>query len=173
MKKLNSNIYLIGMMGSGKSTIGRMLADKLNKKFIDTDDKIEEFTGLKITEIFEAFGEKRFREMEESYFIEKSQLNDLVISTGGGIIISPKNRKVLKSSINTIYLKAQPKILVERVSKKKDKRPLLMDEISIFNKLTNIYNERNKLYEQSANYIIETDMLTKIEKFNKVLSCLH
>ena len=173
MKKLNSNIYLIGMMGSGKSTIGRMLAEKLNKNFIDTDDKIEEFTGLKIPEIFEAFGEKRFREMEESYFIEKSQLNDLVISTGGGIVISLNNRKVLKSSINTIYLKAQPEILAERVSKKKDKRPLLKDEISITNKLTNIYNERNKLYEQSANYIIETDTLTKIEKFNKVLSCLH
>ena len=70
---MNSNIYLIGMMGAGKSTIGRLLSKKLKKKFIDTDDKIEKFTQLTISEIFEEFGENRFRKMEESYFVEKSQ----------------------------------------------------------------------------------------------------
>ena len=106
-------------MGSGKSTIGKMLADLLKLNFIDIDKKIENFMGLSIAQIFEEFGEQRFREMEESYFIEKSQLPNLIISTGGGIILSHKNRKILKSASKSIYLKASPKTLVERVKKKK------------------------------------------------------
>lgn len=172
MKNLNSNIYLIGMMGSGKSTIGKLLAEELDMEFIDTDYKIEEFMGLSIADIFDNFGENRFREMEEAYFIEKSQLSKLIISTGGGIVLSEKNREILKSSKNTIYLKAQPNLLAKRVLKKRDKRPLLKREESILNKLISIYKERNQFYESSANHIIETDNLSKIEKFNEVLACL-
>ena len=92
------------MMGSGKSTIGKMLTEKINSEFIDTDQKIEEFMNMSITEIFNSFGESKFREMEESYFAEKSQTNGLIFSTGGGIILSPKNRDILKKSKFTIYL---------------------------------------------------------------------
>ena len=171
---MHSNIYLIGMMGSGKSTIGKMLSEVLKIDFIDTDKKIENFMGLSITQIFEEFGEERFREMEESYFIEKSQLQNLIISTGGGIILSKKNREILKSSSKTIYLKASPKILVKRVKKKNYKRPLLKNNCnSILQTLNNLYEKRNKLYKESAQFIIETDHLSKTEKFNEVLECIR
>ena len=171
---MHSNIYLIGMMGSGKSTIGKMLSEVLKIDYIDTDEKIETFMGLSITQIFEEFGEDRFREMEESYFIEKSQLQNLIISTGGGIILSEKNREILKSSSKTIYLKASPKILTKRVEKKKYKRPLLQNNSSsILKTLNNLFEKRNKLYEDSAQFIIETDLLSKTEKFNEVLACIH
>lgn len=169
---MKSNIYLIGMMGSGKSTIGKMLTEKINAEFIDTDQKIEEFMNMSITEIFNSFGESKFREMEESYFAEKSQTNGLIFSTGGGIILSQKNRDILKKSKFTIYLKAQPKILAKRVQKKQFKRPLLNTNIPIIDKLTEIYMERNHFYEQSSNFVIETDNLSKEEKFNEVIACL-
>ncbi|MAJ45262.1 MAG: shikimate kinase I [Candidatus Marinimicrobia bacterium] len=170
---MNSNIYLIGMMASGKSTIGKMLADLLKLEFIDTDKKIENFMRLPISKIFEEFGEDRFRAMEESYFTEKSQLSNLIISTGGGIILSHKNRKILQSASKSIYLKASPKILSKRVEKKIYKRPLLLNQNhSILSTLNTLFEKRNNLYENSAQFTIKTDSLSKTETFNEVLSCI-
>ena len=172
MRDINANVYLIGMMGSGKSTVGRLLSEKLNREFIDTDDKIEEFMDYAISEIFESMGEQRFRKMEESYFLEKSQQSGLIISTGGGIVISPKNRSVLTNSTYSIYLKAHPEFLINRL-KKRNKRPLLSGNQPILQKLEDIYKSRANFYEQCSNHIIDIEPLSKIDKLNKILECLN
>ena len=92
----NSNLFLIGMMGSWKSTVGLKLAETLDMEFVDTDDAIEEMTEMKVTKIFKEFGEDRFREMETAFFIEKAKQTGQVFSTGGGIVLGSKNRRVLK-----------------------------------------------------------------------------
>ena len=92
----DKNLFLIGMMGSWKSTVGRKLAEALDMEFIDTDDAIEEMTEMKITDIFIEFGEKRFREMESAFFIEKAKQSRQIFSTGGGIVLVKKNRKILR-----------------------------------------------------------------------------
>ena len=158
-------------MGSGKSTIGRLLCNELNRTFIDTDDKIEEFTGYTIKEIFESMGECRFREMEESYFIEKSHQSKLIISTGGGIILSKKNREILQNAPNVFYLKAEPSFLINRL-KKRQKRPLLSGDEPLLPKVKKIYNSRHQLYEKCANFIIDLETLSKSEKVIEILKCL-
>ena len=85
-----NNLFLIGMMGSWKSTVGQKLAEAIDMEFIDTDDAIEEMTEMKITNIFNEYGEKRFREMESAFFIEKAKQEGQIFSTGGGIVLNKK-----------------------------------------------------------------------------------
>ena len=98
------NLFLIGMMGSWKSTVGHQLADNMGMEFVDTDDAIEEVTDMKISDIFREFGEDRFREMETAFFIEKAKQTGQVFSTGGGIVLGPENRKILKQYGTTFFL---------------------------------------------------------------------
>ena len=91
------NLFLIGMMGSWKSTVGRKLADVMKMEFIDTDDAIEEITEMRISDIFHEFGEEKFREMETAFFKEKSKQPGQVFSTGGGIVLDVINREILKN----------------------------------------------------------------------------
>ena len=86
------NLFLIGMMGSWKSTVGRKLAQSMDMEFIDTDDAIEEIMEMKISDIFSEFGEDRFREMETAFFIEKAKQTGQVFSTGGGIVLGPESQ---------------------------------------------------------------------------------
>ena len=111
------------MMGSWKSTVGRQLSKSLNMEFIDTDDCIEEMMDMKVNEIFNEFGEDRFREMESAFFIEKAKQAGYVFSTGGGIILNCDNRNVLKNGV-TILLDANSKTLADRIHNT-NKRPLL------------------------------------------------
>ena len=92
-----NNLFLIGMMGSWKSTVGQELAETLEMEFIDTDDVIEEMTDMKVVDIFKEFGQKRFREMESAFFIEKAKVPGQIFSTGGGIVLEKKNRKAVVS----------------------------------------------------------------------------
>ena len=100
------NLFIIGMMGSWKSTVGRKLADNMGMEFVDTDDAIEEVTEMKISDIFSEFGEDRFREMETAFFIEKAKQTGQVFSTGGGIVLESENRKVLKKNGTLFFLNA-------------------------------------------------------------------
>ena len=101
-----NNLFLIGMMGSWKSTVGRDLANTMSMEFVDTDDAIEKIMSMKINEIFNEFGEHRFREMESSYFIEKSKNKGYLFSTCGGILLNNNNRNVLSNTGITILLEA-------------------------------------------------------------------
>ena len=145
VKKYPLKICIIGMPGSGKSTIGRILSEKLNYEFFDTDEEIETLTGSKIKDIFKKQGELRFREIETGVLKKLINFNRVVISTGGGIILN--NQKLLKKSLN-IYLVCDLNVLIERASRNK-KRPLLLEDIE--NNMKNLFNHRKDLYNKISN----------------------
>ena len=154
----NKNIFLIGMMGSWKSTVGSKLASTLDMEFIDTDDAIEEITEMKISDIFREFGEERFREMETAFFVEKAKQSGQVFSTGGGIVLSSENQKVLIENGTTFLLDASPKTLTNRIHNT-TKRPLLTNSENLEDRLQSIWNDRNELYKNCAHHVIMTDDL--------------
>ena len=166
-----SNIFLTGMMGSWKSTIGKKLASSLELQFIDTDDEIEEATEQTVAEIFEERGEAQFREMETAYFVEKSQQPGFVISTGGGIVVAEANRIALRNNGITIFLKASPETLSHRI-KNTDKRPLLYGDDPLF-RLSKIWKERKEFYEESAHLTIETDRLNPVQVLEIIIKKLE
>ena len=168
----DKNLFLIGMMGSWKSTVGRKLAATLDMKFIDTDDAIEEMTEMKIADIFREFDEKRFREMETAFFVEKSKQSGYVFSTGGGIVLSAKNRKVLKENGTTFLLDAFPKTLTDRIHNT-SKRPLLADSDNLEDRLKTIWKDRSELYKNSAHHIIKTDKLKPAQVLDEILKILE
>ena len=145
--------YLIGMMGSGKSSVGKLLANKLQFSIIDIDKEIEKNEKLSIKEIFEEKGENYFREIESKYLLRKR--NSAVVSCGGGIVLNKKNREFLKTSGYTIYLKSSIPTLEKRLLNK-NSRPLL-NNANLKKTLTKIYNKRKTLYISAANATIITD----------------
>lgn len=146
------NISLIGMMGSGKTTVGKLLSERLNLRFVDTDELIVQSEGCSINEIFASKGEGYFRKLETE--ILKSVLNsdNQIISTGGGIIKSELNIQLIKSKSKSFYLKADAQSLFERV-KNDSSRPLLKDCTK--DKINMILSQRVLQYEK-ADYIINT-----------------
>ena len=159
-------------MGSWKSTVGRKLAATLDMEFIDTDDAIEEMTEMKIADIFREFDEKRFREMETAFFVEKAKQSGHVFSTGGGIVLSAENRKVLKENGTTFLLDAFPKTLTDRIHNTTN-RPLLTDSDNIEDRLQNIWQERRELYRNCAHHVIKTDELKPPEVLDEILKILE
>ncbi len=149
-KKDSLKICIIGMPGSGKSTIGRILSKRLNYKFYDTDENIENETKSKISDIFANKGEAHFRELETIVLNKLIKINKIVISTGGGIIL--KNKKILDKCFN-IYLQCEEDILIERASRNED-RPLLL--IDIKKNMKNLFNERKDIYNDLADLKIST-----------------
>ena len=146
-------VYLIGMMGSGKSSVGKLLANKLQFSNIDIDKEIEKDEKLSIKEIFEKKGENYFREIESKYLLRKRKL--AVVSCGGGIILNKKNREFLKTSGYTIYLKSSIPTLEKRLLNE-NSRPLLSND-NFKETLINIYSKRKTLYTSVANTTIITD----------------
>ena len=146
-------VYLIGMMGSGKSSVGKLLANKLQFSNIDIDKEIEKDEKLSIKEIFEKKGENYFRKIESKYLLRKR--NSAVVSCGGGIVLNKKNREFLKTSGYTIYLKSSIPTLEKRLLNENG-RPLLSND-NLKETLINIYSKRKTLYTSSANTTIITD----------------
>jgi shikimate kinase len=149
------NIYLVGPMGAGKSTIGRVLAAELRLGFRDSDRVIEERTGADIPWIFDMEGEEGFRERESAVLTELSHEQDVVIATGGGIILRSQNRQIMQSSGYVCYLTASIEQLVERTARDK-KRPLLQVE-NPRQKIIDLLALRDPLYREAADFIINTD----------------
>ncbi|MEE8056529.1 MAG: shikimate kinase AroK [Pseudomonadales bacterium] len=154
MKAL-SNVFLVGPMGAGKSTIGRLLALELHLDFKDTDKEIEDRSGVDIPWIFDREGEEGFRNREAAVLGELSQLDHILLATGGGIVLKPENRRVLASSGRVIYLQISIDEQVRRTSRDK-KRPLLHSD-DPRQVLTELMNVRHPLYEEVADYSIDTD----------------
>tara|TARA_B110000116_G_C16589727_1_gene470018 strand:- start:272 stop:784 length:513 start_codon:yes stop_codon:yes gene_type:complete len=163
--KSNKNIVLIGMMSSGKSTIGRILAKKLNLRFFDIDLIIENKLKTKISEIFKKKGEAFFRNLEEKtalQFIEKTQS---VISLGGGGFVNEIIRKNIKKKSISIWLDWSPKTLINRIRKNK-KRPIALNLNDI--ELKELMINRSKIYSKSK-YKIECEGMTKTEIIKKII----
>ncbi|QBQ63218.1 shikimate kinase AroK [Actinobacillus indolicus] len=149
------NIFLIGPMGAGKSTIGRQLAQMLNMDFLDSDAVIEERAGADIDWIFDIEGEAGFRKREERVLNELTQSHGLVLSTGGGSVLSKDNRNVLSARGIVVYLETTVDKQFERTQRDK-KRPLLQTE-DPYQTLVELAKIRNPLYEEIADIILQTD----------------
>lgn len=150
-----TTIFLVGPMGAGKSTIGRLLASELNLSFRDSDRVIEERTGADIPWIFDMEGEEGFRERETAVLTELAAETNVVIATGGGIILREENRSIMKSAGHVCYLMASIDQLVERTSRDK-KRPLLQVD-NPRQKIIDLLALRDPLYRAAADFIINTD----------------
>jgi shikimate kinase len=172
MTTSNNNLFLIGMMGSWKSTVGRELSKVMDMEFVDTDDAIEEINEMEMADIFKEFGEKRFREMEKAFFIEKAKQPGQIFSTGGGIILRKENRKVLQNYGICFFLEASPQTLADRIHDT-TKRPLLTDSDNIEDRLQNIWQERREFYRNCAHHVIKTDELKPPEVLDEILKILE
>ncbi|MDM8545350.1 shikimate kinase AroK [Candidatus Venteria ishoeyi] len=148
------NLFLIGPMGVGKTTIGRQLAQELGREFKDSDREIEERTGADIPLIFELEGEIGFRRREREVIDELSQLSNIVIATGGGSVLDPDNQQCLKTRGTVIYLYASLDQLVKRTNRNKG-RPLLQTD-NPREKLESIMREREPIYQNLADISMET-----------------
>ena len=143
------NIVLTGFMASGKTTVGKEIANKLNLIFYDTDKIIEEQEGKTISEIFEQCGEKYFRELESKLAITLKNVENAVIATGGGFVINPQNIELMRQNGVVINLKTTPEIILDRIQAAKNTRPLMQtgspeDVIERFN-LRKIYYNNNDI----------------------------
>ncbi|MBY0409149.1 MAG: shikimate kinase [Burkholderiaceae bacterium] len=146
---------LVGMPGSGKSTVGRHLAHRAGVPFIDMDHRIEQTLGTTIRQFFDAEGEERFRDLESEVLADIAQQSGpMVLSTGGGAVLRPANRAVLHALGNVVYLHAVPEEIYKRV-KHDTTRPLLQGG-NPMTKLRDLYAQRNPLYRETAHYVIET-----------------
>lgn len=149
-----SNIYLVGPMGAGKTTIGRHLAEMLGRSFVDSDHEIERKTGASIPWIFEKEGEIGFRGRETATLQELCVQSNLVVATGGGVVTQRVNRQLLQRNGVVIYLYTPVEIQLQRTHRDRN-RPLLQVE-NPEQKLRELFEVRDPLYREVADYIIET-----------------
>lgn len=148
------NIFLVGLMGAGKSTVGRILARRLSKRFVDTDHEIEKRNGVTIPVIFEIEGEEGFRRREQELLADLAQEQGLVLSTGGGIVLKSENREVLRNHGFVVYLNARPELQADR-TKHDRSRPLLNVEDPL-TRLRELHAVRDPLYREVAHAVVET-----------------
>jgi shikimate kinase len=152
---LNSHlISLIGLPGSGKSTVGRQLARRLQLPFLDSDHVIEERLGCSIRDYFDREGEASFRNIEESVIDELTALASGVISTGGGSVLRPANRQHLHDRGHVVYLRSSPEELFRRL--RHDTHRPLLQVADPLGRLRDLYAERDPLYRDTAHFVIET-----------------
>lgn len=167
---MNENIILVGLMGAGKSTIGRNLAKQLGKEFYDSDRVIEERTGVDIATIFEIEGEKGFRDREEQVIQELCEKEDIIMATGGGSILRKNNRENMKKSGHVIYLCTSAELLYSRIRYDKS-RPLMQTE-SPLDTLKKLLEDREPYYLGVADSVITTGKQKANVIVKKVMSVL-
>ena len=158
------------MMASGKTSIGRLLAKRLNLKFFDTDFIIEKKTKMKIAQIFEKKGEAKFRDLERKITLNLLNKKQCVISVGGGAYINKTIRRVANKKCNTIWLNWNSKTIIDRINKKKNKRPVASSLGD--NELKNLLINRSKFYSK-AKYKINCENMRKTEIINKIIEILN
>ena len=156
MKTNNTgNIFLVGLMGAGKSTIGRQLARELGKQFRDSDSEIEKKTGVSIDVIFDIEGEQGFRRRETRMLKELVEERGMVLATGGGVILASENRQLLRDNGLVVYLKASAEHLAGRV--KLDRRRPLLQTGDKLAKIRELMTRREPVYQQVADMVVETN----------------
>jgi shikimate kinase len=156
-------------MGAGKSTLGRQLARRMRKRFVDVDIELEARTGVSIPTIFEIEGEKAFRDREEALIAELTQLVDIVLATGGGAVGRPANRESLKANGTVIYLHAEPEVLYQRVGHSRNRPMLAGDPLG---RLTSLYELRDPLYREVADYVVRSHR-EEVMRFVRNLDAPH
>jgi shikimate kinase len=152
-----TNIYLIGLMGAGKTTVGRQLARRLGREFFDTDHEIVERTGVPIPTIFEIEGEDGFRRREAQTIEELTAMRGIVLATGGGVVLDPENRRRLHDTGWVVYLNVPPFLLYQRTRNDRN-RPLLQVEDPLA-RLEALHTQRDPLYRETAHWVVEGGLL--------------
>jgi shikimate kinase len=150
----SNRIFLVGLMGAGKTSVGKMLARRLNRQFLDADAEIERVTGVRIPLIFEIEGEAGFRAREEKMMAALTERPGIVLATGGGAVISPANRALLKSRGFVIYLRASPEDLWRRTRRDRN-RPLLQTDDPLA-RLRELHAQRDPYYREVADLVVDT-----------------
>lgn len=169
------NIILIGPRGSGKTTTGRSLSLRMNKTFIDTDELIEKYEGISIEKMVELYGWPYFRILEKKIISEVSNLNDSIISVGGGAVLDSCNRGILKKNGFIIYLNAKPEILIKRMMKDTKpikSRPSLTGKETI-EEVREILTKREHIYKNFSDFQIDTSYLGVSEVVEHIISKLN
>jgi len=162
------NIYLVGLMGSGKTTIGRSLARRMGRAFYDSDNEIVQRTGVRIPVIFEMEGEAGFRRREVQVIGELADEGGVVVATGGGAILDPANRAAMKASGWVVYLDVPTPVLLER-TRHDTNRPLLQVQ-DPGARLDSLRAERDPLYREVADYIVDGSRLNSNGAVSKILT---
>lgn len=168
MHKSLNNIFLVGPMGAGKTTIGRLLAEELGKQFFDSDQVVEERAGADISWIFDVEGEPGFRQRESAAIADLCALDNIVLATGGGAILAEDNRRHLRARGFVVYLKATIAQQVER-TKRDQKRPLLRNAEDPRAKLTALMEIRDPLYQDVADITVMTSRRSPRAVCNEIL----
>ncbi len=150
----SDNIFLVGLMGAGKTTMGRLLARHRNMEFLDSDHEIELRCGVSISTIFEIEGEAGFRKREAVVIDELTQRHGIVLATGGGAVLNEDNRRHLKERGTVVYLRGHPHELYLRTRHDKN-RPLLQTEDPL-TRLQSLYDQRHPLYMETADIVLDT-----------------
>jgi shikimate kinase len=165
------NLFLVGMMGAGKTTVGRSLASRLQMRFVDTDKVLVERTGVPVTTIFEIEGEEGFRRRESTVLAEAASGEDCVIATGGGAILAPANRELMRQRGTVIYLRARLESLWQRM-RNDTTRPLLAtpDPRGTLEKLM---LERDPLYHEAAHLVVDTGSQSASTLVARVVAALR
>ena len=165
--------YLAGFMASGKSTIGPILANTIGWNFYDLDKEVENREGKKIVTIFEDSGENYFRKIESEILHNLSTQTNLIVALGGGTLMIPQNREVIRKTGRLIFLRSSPEILYKRLVHKRN-RPVLLTGISeedkeriLFQKIESLMSERIEYYEQ-AEFVFDTDKVSIGEVVDKI-----
>ncbi len=158
MENIAGNLFLIGLMGAGKTTVGRQLAQRLGRSFYDSDQVIVARTGVSIATIFELEGEAGFRERERGVIEELTALPDIVLATGGGAVLDPDNRRCLTERGTVIYLRVTVAAILQRTRYDKT-RPLLQVD-NPAEKLAELYRQRDPIYQEMADMVVGSDGLS-------------
>ena len=153
-KRLSGNIFLVGMMGAGKTTIGKALAQQMDKTFVDSDVEIQHRTGVTIPHIFDVEGEAGFRQREASVIQDLVQRDNLVLATGGGAVLSEQNRDALRGNGVVVYLKSTVHDLWQRT--RHDRNRPLLQVADPYAKLKELHALRDPIYSQVADLVVPT-----------------
>lgn len=167
---MSNNIFLIGFMGSGKSTIGRFLQKELNMELVEMDARIVEEQGMSINDIFAEKGEDYFRDLESRLVLDLNNEGNTIVSCGGGVVIRPENVENMKKNGKIVFLSATPDTIYERV-KNSTERPILNGHMNV-EYIAGLMEKRRALYENAADIRIETDGKTRDEICKEIMDKL-
>ena len=170
-KGINCNIFLIGFMGAGKSTIARTLQRELGCPLVEMDERIVQEQGMSINDIFAQYGEAHFREIESQLVVDLGKQEPSIVSCGGGVVVRPENTQNMKKSGRIVLLKASPETIFERVKNSTD-RPILNGHMNV-EYIAELMEKRRALYEEAADITIQTDGKTREQICEEIIGKLR
>lgn len=167
---MSQSVFLVGLMGAGKTTVGRLLAKRLQARFVDSDHEVVAATGVNIPTIFDIEGEAGFRRREAETIQRLSQEDNIVMATGGGAVLDPDNRRCLRNRGTVVYLYASPETLYER-TRRDSGRPLLQVKDRL-TRLRELHQQRDPFYREVAHIIIEVGRTSAPQVVRQILAAL-